>query len=537
MRNNYLTEGDNLSGENIVKNIGIDFGTTNTVIYSRDQKGKLKKIGGKSTRTAVYFKSRDEYIIGQDALKSAQMPDSNPQALVLNFKPDICEKREIIAENGDRFKLKCEAVAKLFLNQLLTEKVEKRFLKMFGVGEMTEQDKTVITVPAKFNPEQKKKIKRAATNAYFSNVGLAFEPTAAAVAALGTDVKGDIVAVYDFGGGTFDISVIERDADGHFRQIDEDGDRNLGGNDITEAVIEKIIIPVLEENDIEFSMDYDDMEFDESEMTEEEYYYNCLAVRQCGNELKESFSEDVSYEKTLKIIQGGEEIFCDIDVSVEQFENVIRPMIQSTVDITERVIEKVKRQKKYVRKIVMAGGSSNIILAQKMLAEQFENEGIEVILSDEPFDLIAKGALLMAENHRLIMVEEKTTEQFGVGERTASGLTRFQTLISENEVLPVSGSKCYEVNVNMQKNGEIEIPCYERDIKNYPDSQVTRDKGVSYINTYKIAIDRELSPSSVRVEFNIEKDGTLRLSAELLDSSEKVIKKIETDITSDSDIE
>ena len=212
-------------------------------------------------------------------------------------------------------------------------------------------------------------------------------------------------------------------------------------------------------------------------------------------------------------------------------------MIQSTVDITERVIEKVKRQKKYVRKIVMAGGSSNIILAQKMLAEQFENEGIEVILSDEPFDLIAKGALLMAENHRLIMVEEKTTEQFGVGERTASGLTRFQTLISENEVLPVSGSKCYEVNVNMQKNGEIEIPCYERDIKNYPDSQVTRDKGVSYINTYKIAIDRELSPSSVRVEFNIEKDGTLRLSAELLDSSEKVIKKIETDITSDSDIE
>lgn len=534
MRNNYLTEGDNLSNVNIIKNIGIDFGTTNTVIYSRDQKGKFKKIGGKSTRTAVYFKSRDEYIIGQDAVKSAE---SNPQALVLNFKPDICEKREIIAENGDKFKLKCEAVARLFLNQLLTEKVEKRFLKMFGTGEMTEQDKTVITVPAKFNPEQKKKIKRAASNAYFSNVGLAFEPTAAAVAALGTDVKGDIVAVYDFGGGTFDISVIERDSDGHFRQIDEDGDRNLGGNNITEAVIEKLIIPVLEENDIEFSMDYDDMEFDESEMSEEEYYYNCLAVQQCGNELKESFSEEVSYEKTLKILQDGEEIFCNIDVSLEQFENAVRQLIQSTVDITERVIEKVRRQKKYVRKIVMAGGSSNILLAQKMISEQFGNEGVEVILSDEPFDLIAKGALLMAENHRLIMVEEKTTEQFGVGERTASGLTRFQTLISENEILPVSGSKCYEVNVNMQKNGEIEIPCYERDIKNYPDAQVTRDKGISYINTYKIGIDRELSPSSVRVEFNIEKDGTLRLSAELLDSSGNVLKQIETDITSDSDIE
>ncbi len=537
MRNNYLTEGDNLSNENITKNIGIDFGTTNTVIYSRDQKGKLKKIGGKSTRTAVYFKSRDEYIIGQDAIKVAQQPDGNSQALVLNFKPDICEKREIVAENGDKFRLKCEAVAKLFLNQLLTEKVEKRFLKMFGTGEMTEQDKTVITVPAKFNPEQKNKIKRAASNAYFSNVGLAFEPTAAAVAALGTDVKGDIVAVYDFGGGTFDISVIERDTDGHFRQIDEDGDRNLGGNDITDAVIEQLIIPVLEENDIEFSMDYDDMEFDESEMLEEEYYYNYLAVQQCGNELKESFSEENSYEYKLGIMQGGEKIICDIAVSLEQFENAVRPLIQTTVDITERVIEKARRQKKYVRKIVMAGGSSNIILAHKMLSEQFENEGIEVILSDEPFDLIAKGALFMAENHKLIMVEERTTEQFGVGERTGSGLTRFQTLIPENEILPVSGSKIYEVNVNMQKNGEIEIPCYERDIKNYPDAQVTRDKGISYINTYKIQIDSTLFPSSVRVEFNIEKDGTLRLSAELLDSAGNVLKQIETDITSDSDIE
>ena len=66
---------------------------------------------------------------------------------------------------------------------------------------------------------------------------------------------------------------------------------------------------------------------------------------------------------------------------------------------------------------------------------------------------------------------------------------------------------------------------------------MTRDKGISYINTYKIGIDRELSPSSVRVEFNIEKDGTLRLSAELLDSSGNVLKQIETDITSDSDIE
>jgi molecular chaperone DnaK len=527
-------EGDILSSEIVSKNIGIDFGTTNTVIYSRDKNGKLQKIGGKSTRTAVYFVSKNECVIGRDAIRCAKN-NNTPQALMLNFKPDICDKREIVAENGDRFKLKCKAIAKIFLNQLLNEKVEKRLLKLFGNGEMTDHDKTIITVPAKFSPDQKKYIKSAAQDAYFSNVGLVFEPTAAAVASLGTDIKDDIVAVYDFGGGTFDISVIERDLQGHFKQIAEDGDRNLGGNTVTDMVIEKFLLPILEENGVEFSMDVDDMDFDDDDvaMTEEEYYYNVIALREVGNEIKEAFSEEVEYKDKFIILQNGEPVTYDVSITLEEFENAILPLIQNTIDITQRVIDSVYSQKKYVHKIVMAGGSSKILLAQKLLIEQFENDGIEIILSDEPFDLIAKGALLIAEQQKLFIVEEKTTQQFGVGERTNSGLTRFYPLISENVVLPTKGNKIYDVTKEMLKTGELEIPCYEKDVKNYPHAQVTRDKGVSYINTYKISIDNKLQPSCIDIQFEIDTDGTLQLSAKLLDSKGSLLKTIQENVASD----
>jgi len=136
------------------KNIGIDFGTTNTVIYSRDMKGRLKKIGGKSIRSAIYFLSRDEYIIGEEALKAANC--RNCQALVTDFKPRITEKIKIVPENGKPFQIKGEAIAKIFLNKILSDAIEIRFKKLFGTAEMTNADKTVITVPAKFDAEKKK---------------------------------------------------------------------------------------------------------------------------------------------------------------------------------------------------------------------------------------------------------------------------------------------------------------------------------------------------------------------------------------------
>ena len=521
------------------KNIGIDFGTTNTVIYTRDAKGKTKKIGGKSIRTAVYFLSRTEFMIGEDALNASA--SGNVHALVVNFKPDIMEKFSIIAENGDSFKLKGETVAKLFLSKILTDYVEPRFQKFFDTAEMTEHDKTVITVPAKFTAEQKGKVKKAAKNAYFCNVQLAFEPTAAAIAALDTDIDDDLVAVYDFGGGTFDVSIIEKDGSHHFIPIEEDGDTQLGGNDITDCIVKEIFLPELQKQGIILYIDAEDMEFDDEEfgnMSEEEYIYNMRTIRNRVEDMKENFSEsDEELEQHISILHEEKTSLFSFTVTKQQFESAIYSLVQKTVSITRRVIEHVKKRGKYVRKIVMAGGSSQLSLAEKMLVEEFEHEGIQIIMSDSGFDLISKGALLMAEQQKLIRIDEKTTTQFGVGIRTGVGIKKFDMLIDADQPLPISSSKRFSIDSHILLAGEFEIPCYEKDVKRYPDSMTERDKGITHINTYRIGFDRTLNPSEIEVLFRIETDGTLCMSAELYDGFGKPISNFDAEIMSDSELE
>lgn len=519
------------------KNIGVDFGTTNTVIYSRDSKGKLKKIGGKYIRTAIYFFSKEEYCIGSDAFDKGVGPHG--KALVTDFKPRITEKFEITAEDGTEFRLKGEAIARMFLSKVLTDYVEPRFKKLFGTVELNASDKTVITVPAKFDVERKSRIKKAALNAMFSNVGIAFEPTAAALAALEDDFSDDTIAVYDFGGGTFDVSVIEKDINGHYISVDADGDSNLGGNAITDAIIDKLFLPILEKNGVYIRLDPDEMEFDdEGEMTEDEYIYNLRNIRNHVELMKEFFSEnDIDYSTPIQIRQNGIDTTYPITISKNGFESAIEPLVKNTVEITRRVIDRIKSRKKYVRKIIMAGGSSQLSIAERLLIEEFEGEGISVILSDSVFDLIAKGALLLAEKQKLIRVEEKTATQFGIGVRTGVGIQKFEMLIDAGKTLPVTGNKRFRLDQNNTDGGKVDIPCYEKDVKNYPSALTEQDKGILHINTYHITIEKGASPAEIEVSFTIEVDGTLNLAVELFDSKGNVIQGYNTEINSDNDTE
>ncbi len=520
------------------KNIGMDFGTTNTIIYSRDNKGNLKKIGGKCIRSAIYFFSKEDYCIGADAFKRG-CDASHGKALVTDFKPRITEKFEITAEDGTEFRLKGEVIARMFLSKVLSDFIEPRFKKIFGTVEITAADKTVITVPAKFDVERKSRIKKAALKAMFTNVGIAFEPTAAALAALEADFSDDTIAVYDFGGGTFDVSVIEKDVNGHYISVDEDGDSNLGGNVITDAIVDKVFLPLLEQNGIRISLDPDDMEFDEDgEMTEDEYIYNLRTIRNHVESMKEFFSEnEIEYSTPIQIYQNGESTTYPINIDKRSFEAVIGPLVNSTVEITRRVIDRIKDRKKYVRKIIMAGGSSQLSLAERMLQEEFEGDGISVILSDSVFDLIAKGALLLAEKQKLIRVEEKTATQFGIGVRTGVGIQKFEMLIDACETLPVTGNRRFRIDQNIIDIGSVDIPCYEKDVKNYPAALTEHDNGILHINTYHITIERGACPAEIEVAFTIEVDGTLNLAVELFDSNGNSIQGYNTEINSDNDTE
>ena len=349
----------------------------------------------------------------------------------------------------------------------------------------------------------------------------------------------DTIAVYDFGGGTFDVSVIAKNSNDHYESLEEDGDSELGGNRITDAVAEKIIIPILNRYGVQIYSDFDDMEFDDEDcMTEDEYLYNIRTIKQYIEGLKEYFSEnDAPYVGIIKLDENGESTNYEWSIEKTVFEDAIEEYVRRTVDITRRVIDRVEKRGYYVKKIIMAGGSSQLSLAEKLLREEFEYDGIDIILSENVFDLIAKGALLMAEQQKLIRVKQKTTSQFGVGVRTGIGIKKFDMLIDIDEMLPVSGSKRFTIDSNILNVGVVEIPCYEKDVKNYPNAVAEFDDGISHINTYRIPVDRHVNPDEIEVTFTIEKDGTLNLSAKLLDKNGILITELNSEIMSDSEVE
>ena len=164
------------------KEIGIDLGTTNTVVSYVNRRGRLRQLRYGQEEvipSVIYFKSKDEYFIGSEALK--RLPQ-NPKAGMASFKTHIGDKDriEIFPEEGSPFRLRAREIAKLFLNKIVVG-LENKLVKEFGAVDGV-IDRTVITVPAKFSSTQKSSTKIAARDAGLNDVKLAAEPTAAAIA-------------------------------------------------------------------------------------------------------------------------------------------------------------------------------------------------------------------------------------------------------------------------------------------------------------------------------------------------------------------
>ena len=229
--------------------LGIDFGTTNTVVsyFSKPDKHgdrqirQLRYDGERIIPSVVYYLTKDEYIIGVAAKNRKANRD---EAGIDSFKPIINQKDAFLltAENGDKIKIKPKQVAVEFLRKLIADEkygIERRLQKDFGDAEGS-IDSVVITVPAMFNTTEKELIRKAAHNAGIRNVKLAAEPTAAAIAYHVEEAEDDTVLIYDFGGGTFDVSIIQKNQRNIYENICTTGTK-IGGNDLTKKIIQRII--------------------------------------------------------------------------------------------------------------------------------------------------------------------------------------------------------------------------------------------------------------------------------------------------------
>ena len=531
------------------KAIGIDFGTTNTVVSYLSKNGHLrqyKQNGQPIIPTAIYFLSGGpnggQYVIGSQA-KSRIDAMRQPKAGITDFKSHLGEPTfvyEVEAENKDVFKVKPKEAMKLFLHAVITE-VENTLRKTFG-GE-GRIDRAVITVPAKFNDVEKSLIRRAAVaamNLHISKVKLVMEPTAAAVAAQEDEGDGkgndDTVLIYDFGGGTFDVSLIKKEH-GKFRQVAANGEPKLGGNNLTEIMMETLLAQINDEYGTEFPMDPGEFDEDLHEISQLDYQKNMLALRRAANQAKEELSEELETDVSINVILPNEknETFYRT-VSRDDYEKLIREKIKHTADITWRTIHEPQAEAiAPIDRIVMAGGSSRIPMIKALLEEKLGRG--DIVYSEDVSTLISRGACLLANSIQDIdnLTQQVTSVQLGVIASEGTSFNQFRMIVPENEPLPCDRSEDFHLNSDEQRR--LDIAYYERDVKNYPKAKRIDDNGIQEVDILHIDIPegRNKDNTIVTVTFGVKANGCVAFTAQLKDEQGNVLQEVS--VQQESDLE
>lgn len=504
------------------KEIGIDLGTTNTIITYKNKKDKLKQLryeGDTIIPSVIYFKSQKEFEIGY---KAKDMMKHNHQASVENFKTmlDLDDKIEIIAENGDVFKITPKEIVKLFLNRIIL-KIEETLLKEFGTEGTI--GNVVITVPAKFNDREKATIKKSAIRANFKNVKLALEPTAAAVAYQNsTGSEGKTILVYDLGGGTFDVSVV-REENNKFIELATGGDKTLGGSKFTSLLAEDLLKKIEKEYSINLPFDKSDFDEDDEEISFENYQSIRNSAIQEAEDIKKELSTEDEMESYLHVAISNDDVrVFDYEFSREDFENVIYEDINKTMIIVDNVIKEYKsKYNEEIDEIVLAGGSSQIPMIMDIFNENYKR-GI-VVFADNVSTLISRGASILATRELEEATQSITNVQYGV--TTSQGINRgiFNPLIHENQKLPFSAKEKFYLSKDNQTR--IEIRYFEKDVKNYPDAKRIDQDGINLIDTIVVeGLPENLQQNQVVVEldFKMQLDGTFEIDIDIIDTTKNI---------------
>lgn len=523
------------------KAIGIDFGTTNTVVSYRDKNGQFRqlKLNGKTLIPSIlFYNSKDDYAIGQIARAKLKV---YPAAGLASFKSLLADNaaHEFLAPNGDRITQKASYITSLFLGKVF-DAVQKQLYQEFGNdGDI---DSLLITVPTGFTSAAKDAIQKAAlraTRLEEKQIRREFEPTAAAFAAMQEPGAEDLdtVLVYDFGGGTFDISLIKREG-GIFREIARGGDERLGGNDLTRKLMAELLKQVNINYGTDFPLDEDLFDEDFHGISLMEYKQNMQELFEAANRTKEDLSEIQETDIFLNIFTGNaqSEQF-SATFSRQQLERLFAPEILKTVDLTTEVLQKPEAlEAGKVDRLILAGGTSRIPMIRELLHRRFPD--IPISLSDDASTIISCGAAILAEKLEDLdhLTSHVTSHRLGVSATEGMQFNKFQPIIAENQPLPCEGSRTFSLGFNGQRM--LDILFYQYDVLKNPRATSVEDDAFQLVDLLHIDLPPNLEKSNtfVDVRFVARKDGSMDISAQIRDRAGKLIGSGEAVVNRESEV-
>ncbi|MGP1608836.1 MAG: molecular chaperone DnaK [Clostridium sp.] len=498
------------------KIIGIDLGTTNSCV-SVMEGGEAVVIpnseGDRTTPSVVAFTKNGERLVGQIAKRQAV---TNPENTIISIKRDMGTNKKVKI-NGEDFSP--QEISAMILQKLKTD--AENYLGQ----KVTE---AVITVPAYFSDSQRQATKDAGKIAGLNVLRIINEPTAAALAyGIEKENQDQKILIYDLGGGTFDVSILEI-GEGVFEVLSTSGNNSLGGDDFDQKIMDYLVAEFKKEQGLDLSKDTMAMQ----------------RLKEAAENAKKELSQTGQTTINLPFISAGPDgtpRHMNINLTRAKFEELIKDLVQKTLDPVNQALKDAKLSPSDIDQVLLVGGSTRVPLVQQEVKKITGKEPHKGINPDECVSLGAsiQGGVLSGEVKELVLLD---VTPLSLGIETYGGI--FTKLIDRNTTIPARKSQIFSTAEDGQTSVDVHVLQGERQMaannktlgrfqlsgippapKNVPQIEVTFDidaNGIVHVSA---------KDKGTGIEQKITITSSTNLSEEDI---EKAIKEAETHASEDA---